>query len=83
MFCRDFVDDSNTMIIDKKRFEEMTMPRCDIIRLKNGLITTKRKLLDMQRKIMIDNGTYGECHPLYKMINETIKNIDEALDDKN
>ena len=37
MFCRDFVDDSDTMIIDKKRFEEMTMPRCDIERLRKQL----------------------------------------------
>ena len=37
MFCRDFVDDSDTMIIDKKRFDEMTMPRCDIIELQNKI----------------------------------------------
>lgn len=33
MLCRDFVDYSDTIIIDKKRFEEMTMPRCDIVEL--------------------------------------------------
>lgn len=79
MFCRDFVDDSDTVIIDKKRFEEMTMPRCDIEKLRKALKETKRSLLDMQNKIMIDNGAYGEIHPLYKMANLAIKHIDEAL----
>ena len=30
MLCRDFVDNSDTVIIDKKRYEQLSMPRCDI-----------------------------------------------------
>ena len=49
-----------------------SMPRCDIERLRKALKETKRSILDMQNKIMIDNGAYGEIHPLYKMANQGI-----------
>lgn len=74
----DYLDYRNNLAFPPKE-EILFMPRCDIERLRKALKETKRSLLDMQNKIMIDNGAYGEIHPLYKMVNRAIKHIDEAL----
>lgn len=71
--------DYNDDLVFPPKEEILSMPRCDIERLRKALKETKRSLLDIQNKIMIDNGAYGEIHPLYKMANLTIKHIDEAL----
>ena len=71
--------DYNDDLVFPPKEEVLSMPRCDIEKLRKALKETKRSLLDMQNKIMIDNGTYGEIHPLYKMANLAIKHIDEAL----
>lgn len=71
--------DYNDNLVFPPEDEVLSMPRCDIEKLRKALKETKRSLLDMQNKIMIDNGAYGEIHPLYKMANQAIKHIDEAL----
>ena len=71
--------DYNNDLVFPPKEEVLSMPRCDIERLRKALKKTKRSLLDMQNKIMIDNGAYGEIHPLYKMANTAIKYIDEVL----
>lgn len=71
--------DYNDDLVFPPKEEVLSMPRCDIEKLRKALKETKRFLLDMQNKIMIDNGAYGEIHPLYKMANRAIKHIDEAL----
>ena len=71
--------DYNDDLVFPPKEEVLSMPRCDIERLRKALKETKRSLLDMQNKIMIDNGTYGEIHPLYKLADQAIKHIDEAL----
>lgn len=71
--------DYNDDLVFPPKEEILSMPRYDIERLRKTLKETKRSLLDMQNKIMIDNGAYGEIHLLYKMANQAIKHIDEAL----
>ena len=78
MLCRDFVDYSDTVIIDKKRFEKMTMPRCDIEELKNKIKGMKIILQDCKQMFVAEKSFLVQCSRL-EDIESIIERIDEAL----
>lgn len=78
MFCIDFVDDSDTMIIDKKRFEEMTMPRCDIERLRKQLkIAIDILEVISTHTIIPDENTVEQVGMVYNWSSKALEQIGE------
>ena len=52
-----------------------TIEKCE--KLQKQLDIARNGLSDIQRRIMIDNGTYGECHTTYKLAQATLDKIKE------
>lgn len=63
---------------DRHRSSEVlveTIEKCE--KLQKQLDIAINGLKDIQRRIMIDNGTYGECHTTYKLAQATLDKIKE------
>lgn len=65
--CNDGKRSSDVLVATIEKLEQ-TQKKLDIA--VNGL-------KDIQRRIMIDNGTYGECHTTYKLAQATLDKIKE------
>lgn len=65
--CNDGKRSSDVLVATIEKLEQ-TQKRLDVAL--NGL-------KDIQRRIMIDNGTYGECHTTYKLAQATLDKIKE------
>lgn len=73
----DYENYTDTVIMDKKRFEQLSMPRCDIVKLQNKIKNLK-ELLKSSREI-IDR--YLDAYSVidYDTACDVIDSIDEAL----
>ena len=70
-------DDLNTCNDGKRSSDVLvaTIEKCE--RLQKQLDIALNGLKDIQRRIMIDNRTYGECHTTYKLAQATLDEIKE------
>lgn len=75
-------DDLNTCNDGKRSSDVLvaTIEKCE--KLQKQLDIAVNGLKDIQRRIMIDNGTYGECHTTYKLAQATLDKIEELNNDK-
>lgn len=71
--CNDGHRSSDVLVATIEKLEQ-TQKKLDIAL--NGL-------KDIQRRIMIDNGTYGECHTTYKLAQATLDKIKELNNETN
>lgn len=76
MLCRDFVDYSDTVIMDKKSYEQLSMPRCDIEELKQKIKCMRIVLQDCKQMFVAEKSFLVQCSRL-----EDIENIIERIDE--